>query len=210
MNTGIILVWFRKRSKSDVESCTDFFIDMMKLRTIFEHAEMSVSWDIYHNQLQFPALENSGSVVKTDDWLISVGADMERGCFVRYRTFVSKGYKKYIPLECSLHEIKNMMIYAKMQTGKPYMKNVMLSFLHPMLPNEKSWFCTQLVVAVMQQGNRLQGVNPTEVSTGDELYHLLTYFYPVVKASFAAKDKSEIIDLMNTYSKQVTNRWTAS
>jgi len=80
---------------------------------------------------------------------------------------------QYLSLGCSRAQEQRMLQFARAQVGKPFSNMGMArSLLLPRKTDENSWFCAELVAAILQKGGLLSSDSNPGAATPHSLYKM--------------------------------------
>lgn len=104
--------------------------------------------------------------------------------FLQWRTYTSEEYEIAFVLNLGLDDITRMLAYADWARANcVYAHPMYQTFLAPVPPNYREFFCTQYVITALQQGGVCRDLNPSETS-GDDLLAYLRMFHPHLRPRY--------------------------
>lgn len=79
----------------------------------------------------------------------------------------------YLSLGCSKAAEQKMLAFARQQVGKPFSNYGMaMSVLYPRQSDAKSWFCAELVAAILKEGGLMSKDSNPGAATPHSLYKM--------------------------------------
>ena len=88
-------------------------------------------------------------------------------------TLVRRAAYTYLSLGCSKASLHKMMTFARRQVGKPFSNYGMaMALLMPRKNDGTSWFCAELVSAILQEGNLMSTDSNPSAATPQSLHKM--------------------------------------
>lgn len=111
----------------------------------------------------------------------------------------------YLSLGCSKTAEQRMLAFAKRQIGKPFSNYGMaVSVMWPRQTDEKTWFCAELVAAILREGGLMSSDSNPSAATPHSLYKLYSKAAAATANPFVLRKFKETALTFNTMTEKDT------